>query len=348
MSTSRTTTQTTSDIGSIPITGGTGNPPPAPTRPTMPSASDKERELEEQLRRDWEQLQRFKEKRKAEEKAKRKAEEEAARRVAEEKKQWEEVAAQAASAKKREEEAADQRRRAAAAGTHQGPSPSEATTSVTQVEVEIPRLVKKGKGRLRNEASGGDPDDGDDGGEDDDDDEERAPCEWCVNKRIPCLEQVGKRSTVICKPCHDAKVKCSYSGRPVQSKREGGPSGEGLAVMESQMAQGPADVRSLREATTRTNQYLHQILRKQEEMNGRLIAIETRLSMAGSATPGLSRTASEKPRLLKRKRIEEETEEEEKEEEEEEKEDEEEVEGEAPAPKKVGATASEKGKERAE
>ncbi|KAJ3808936.1 hypothetical protein F5876DRAFT_78238 [Lentinula aff. lateritia] len=46
-------------------------------------------------------------------------------------------------------------------------------------------------------------------------------------------------------------------------KKEGGPSGEWLAVLESQMAQGLADVRSLREATTRTNQYLWQILRRQ-------------------------------------------------------------------------------------
>ncbi|KAJ3859411.1 hypothetical protein EV359DRAFT_86435, partial [Lentinula novae-zelandiae] len=67
MSSSRTTTQTTSDIGSIPVTGGTGNPPLAPTCPITPSASDEERELEEQLRRDRERLQCLKEKRKAEE-----------------------------------------------------------------------------------------------------------------------------------------------------------------------------------------------------------------------------------------------------------------------------------------
>ncbi|KAJ3803808.1 hypothetical protein F5876DRAFT_84377 [Lentinula aff. lateritia] len=141
---------------------------------------------------------------------------------------------------------------------------------------------------IMNEASGGDPDDGND-----EEDEERAPCERCYSKRIPCLEQV---------------------------RRDGGPSGKRMAVMESQMAQGLANVRSLQEARTQTNQYLHQILRRQEEMNGRLIAIETRLSMAGPATPGPSRTASEKPRLLKRRRVEEETEDEEKEEEEEEEE----------------------------
>ncbi|KAJ3858669.1 hypothetical protein EV359DRAFT_87389 [Lentinula novae-zelandiae] len=102
-----------------------------------------------------------------------------------------------------------------------------------------------------------------------------------------------------------------------------------MAVMESQMAQGLAD-----------------ILRRQEEMNGRLIAIETRLSMAGPATAGPSRTASEKPRLLKRRRVEEETEDEEKEEggEEEGQGERNEEEG-GPALKQAG---SEKGKEREE
>ncbi|KAJ3846207.1 hypothetical protein EV368DRAFT_89404 [Lentinula lateritia] len=86
MSTSRTTMQTTPNIGSIPVTAGHGNQPPAPTRPTTPSASDEERELEEQLERNRERLQKLKEKRKAEEAAKKKAEEEAARQAAEEKK----------------------------------------------------------------------------------------------------------------------------------------------------------------------------------------------------------------------------------------------------------------------
>ncbi|KAJ3858578.1 hypothetical protein EV359DRAFT_87519 [Lentinula novae-zelandiae] len=169
MSTSRTTTQTTSNIGSILITGGTDNQTPAPICPPMPK-------------------------------------EEAARQAAEEEKQREEAAARPVAAA------------AAAVRSRQGPSPSEATTSAPRVEVEIPR----------NEASGGDPDDGGNGGDDEEDDveDERAPCERCYNKKIPCLEQV---------------------------RREGGPSGERLAVMESQMAQGLADVRSLREAMTRTS-----------------------------------------------------------------------------------------------
>ncbi|KAJ3871422.1 hypothetical protein F5051DRAFT_507571 [Lentinula edodes] len=139
----------------------------------MLSASDEERELEEQLRRDRERLQRFKEKRKAKEEAKRKAEEEAARRVAEEKKQREE----AARARRREEEAADQRRRAAAAAhTRWGPSPSGGRDS---------------PGGQKGEELIPERDDGDDGRDHDEEDEEWAPCKRCYNKRIPCLEQVG-------------------------------------------------------------------------------------------------------------------------------------------------------------
>ncbi|KAJ3804134.1 hypothetical protein F5876DRAFT_83713 [Lentinula aff. lateritia] len=135
----------------------------------------------------------------------------------------------------------------------------------------------------------------------------------------------------------------------VATRREGG-SGERLAVMESQLAQGLADVGSLREAMTRTNQYLRQILGRQDEVNGRLIAIETRLSMAGSVTPGPSRIVSVKPRVLKRRRVEEETEEEQEEQEEEEEEEKEkeggeDKEGDELAPKKA---RSEKGKEREE
>ncbi|KAJ3846109.1 hypothetical protein EV368DRAFT_89547 [Lentinula lateritia] len=166
MSASRTTTQTTSDIGSIPVTTGTGNQPPAPTRPPTPSVSDKERELKSQLVRNWERLQQLKEKRQAKEAARRKAEEEAAKRAAEEEKKKREAAARAIQARKLEEEAAEKRRWvvAAAARSRRGPSPGEATTSTRRVEVEIPRVVKKGKTPQRNEASGGDPDDGDDGG----------------------------------------------------------------------------------------------------------------------------------------------------------------------------------------
>ncbi|KAJ3804742.1 hypothetical protein F5876DRAFT_82657 [Lentinula aff. lateritia] len=255
---SRTTTQSITNIGSIPITGGTDNPPPAPTRPTTLSASEKEWELEEQLEHNRERLQKLKEKRKAEEAAKKKAEEEAARRVQKRKKAREEApiysrykaAARAVQVRRLEEEAAEKRRRvavAAAARGRQGPAPSEATTSQQRMEVEIPRLIKKGTGKQGAEAR--DPDDGDngsDGGDDEDDEDEKAPCERCRIKKIPCLQQEGKRTTVICKSCHDSKVRCSFSNQRVASKQREGGSGERLAVMESQLAQGLADVRSLR------------------------------------------------------------------------------------------------------
>ncbi|GAW08808.1 hypothetical protein LENED_010898 [Lentinula edodes] len=309
MSTSRTTTTTSTTIGSIPVTGRQPTPPAAPTRPSTPDPSDEERELELQLERTREKNRRRKEeKKKAEEEARRKAEEE---------KKRQEAAARAADARRIEEEAAEKRRKiaaAAAARNRRGPSPGEASTSARRVEVEIPRVVKKGKAPQRNEVSGRDPDDGDDGENDDEDDEERAPCERCFTKKIPCLEQVGKRSTVICKACHDAKVKCSYSGRPVQVKREGGPGGERMAVMESQLAQLMADNRALREATSRSHQYLRQLLRRQDEDHARLIAIDTRDAMRGAAVPGPSRSVSERPRNLKRRRIVENSEEEEEEE----------------------------------
>ncbi|KAJ3874512.1 hypothetical protein F5051DRAFT_443273 [Lentinula edodes] len=340
MSTSRTTTTTSTTVGSILVTGRHPTPPLAPTCPSTPDPSDEERELELQLERTRERNRKRKEeKKKAEEEAKRKAEEEKQRQ-------------KAANARKLEEEAAEKRRRiaaAAAARNRRGPSPGEASTSARRVEVEIPRVVKKGKGKQRVEASGGDPDDGGDGGDDDDeDDKERAPCERCQQKKIPCLEQVGKRSTVICKPCHDAKVKCSYSGRPVTVKREGGPSGEWMAVMESQLAQLLADNRALREATSRSHQYLRQLLRRQDEDHARLIAINTRDAMREPATLGPSRSVSDRLKNLKRRGVIENSEEEEEREKEEEKIVEEEKdgkgeeEGEAPAPKKAKTAAPEK------
>ncbi|KAJ3886204.1 hypothetical protein GG344DRAFT_81938 [Lentinula edodes] len=328
MSTSRTTTRTTTTVGSILVTGRHPTPPVAPTRPSTPDPSDEERELELHLERTRERNRRRKEeKKKAEEEARQKAEEERQKR---------EAAERATNARRLEEEAAEKRRKmAAAAARHRrGPSPGEASTSAHQVEVEIPRMIKKGKDKQRREVSGGDPDDGGDSGEDDDDDEERAPCEWCQMKKIPCLEQ----------------VKCSYSGRLVQVKWEGGPSGEHMAVMESQLAQLLADNRSLREATSRSHQYLRQLLRRQDEDHARLIAIDTRDAMREPATPGPSRLVSDRPRSLKRRRIVENSNEEEEEEkggekdgEGEEEVEEEEKEGEAPAPKKAKMAASEKG-----
>ncbi|KAJ3911144.1 hypothetical protein F5877DRAFT_86407 [Lentinula edodes] len=108
-----------------------------------------------------------------------------------------------------------------------------------------------------------DPDDGGDG-DDDDDKDDRAPCERCRTKKLSCQMQAGKRSSIICKPCHDAKVKCSYSGRPSTVKREGGgqPTGERLAVLESQVAQLLADNRQLRDGQVKANTYHRHFNRK--------------------------------------------------------------------------------------
>lgn len=104
---------------------------------------------------------------------------------------------------------------------------------------------------------GEDPDDGGDGDDDDDDDEEWAPCERCRSKKIPCQMQAGKRSLVICKPCHDAKVRCLYSGRSSTVKQEGGGnlSDECLVVLKSQVAQLLADNWQLRDGQVKANTY---------------------------------------------------------------------------------------------
>ncbi|KAJ3897435.1 hypothetical protein F5879DRAFT_27779 [Lentinula edodes] len=131
--------------------------------------------------------------------------------------------------------------------------------------------------------------------------------------------QAGKRSSIICKPCHDAKVRCSYLGRPTTSKQREGGSSERIAVMESQMAQSLADLRALREADSKTHQYLRQLLRRQEDDHARLIAMETRMAMMGmgeaTAMAGPSRRNTRQRRPLKRRRIVEESEEGEEEEE---------------------------------
>ncbi|KAJ3897211.1 hypothetical protein F5879DRAFT_996397 [Lentinula edodes] len=123
--------------------------------------------------------------------------------------------------------------------------------------------------------------------------------------------------------------------------------------MESQLAQLLADNRALREATSRSHQYLRQLLRRQDKDHARLIAIDTRDAMREPATLGLSRSVSGRPKNLKRRRVIENSEEEEEREKEEEKDgegedevEEEEEEGEAPAPKKARTAASEKGKEK--
>ncbi|KAJ3897906.1 hypothetical protein F5879DRAFT_995403 [Lentinula edodes] len=135
--------------------------------------------------------------------------------------------------KKAEEEAA----RCAAAEERQ--QQDEATTSTRRVEVEVPRLVKKGKALPRNEVSRGDPDDSKDGKDSDEDDEEKEPCEQCQAKRIPCLQQAGKRSSII------------------STNSEGGG-------LQRQMAQLLADSQILREGQIRANTYDCHMMKKLE------------------------------------------------------------------------------------
>ncbi|GAW07620.1 hypothetical protein LENED_009627 [Lentinula edodes] len=320
MTTSRIQTTT-----SNPSTAGPSRSRPVPPAdPVIPEEEGLEDEDEEEIiRRAQARVERVRA-RKAVAAAKKAAEEKAARAAAVRERAAQEARERAIWACQQEDKIAEQRRR--------------------------PPEVKGGP----LQPVGGDPNDGDD---DDDDEEDRAPCERCKTKKLPCQMQAGKRSSIICKPCHDAKVRCSYSGHPNTSKQREGGSGKRIAVLESQMAQSLADSQALREADSKTHQYLHQLLRRQEDDHARLIAMETRMAMmgmgGGPATAGTSRQSTERQHPLKRWRIVEESDEEE--EKEQGMEEEEEVEeeggemeveegGEGEAPAKT--VTSEKGKER--
>ncbi|KAJ3885708.1 hypothetical protein GG344DRAFT_82428 [Lentinula edodes] len=316
MSTSRT--QTTTTPASTAGPSGQRRQCPTPVRPAPFEDDDLDEDKEEVIRKAEEKVPRMKERKAAAAAAaKQKAEEEAAKRLAEE----ERVQALA-----REE----RRQRMAEA----------ATTRM----VEIRRVKGKGKGRVQDEAAGGDPDDGDDGEDDDDDD--RAPCERCRVKKISCQMQAGKRSSIICKPCHDTKVKCSYSGRLSTVKREGGsnPTGERLAVLESQVAQLLADNRQLRDDHVKANTYHQHFNRKLDW----LICHEEEENSTGVAGRGPSGVSKKRRRVVdsdEEEEMEKEKEEVEVEVEVVEIEEEGEEERDEPAPKKA---RSEKGKERAE
>ncbi|KAJ3879248.1 hypothetical protein F5051DRAFT_438984 [Lentinula edodes] len=267
--------------------------------------------------------------RKAAAAAKKKAEEEAARKAAEEAQRQKEAAAW---------ELEERRRVMAAAATtrsQRGSSPGETSASIRRPVVEIRQRKDKAKAKTKAQPVGEDPDDGGNGDDDDDDEDDRAPCERCRSKKISCQMQAGKRSSVICKPCHDAKVRCSYSGRPSMVKREGGgnPSNERLAVLESQVAQLLADNRQLRDGQVKANTY-------HRHMNRKLDWLVTEASRRRRTPPELPEAG---PSVLpkKRRRLADSDEEEEQGRVEEV----EEEEGGEPAPRKA---QSEKGKERAE
>ncbi|KAJ3884944.1 hypothetical protein GG344DRAFT_83312 [Lentinula edodes] len=227
---------------------------------------------------------------------------------------------------------------AATARSQRGTSPSEVSVSPWRPVVEIRRTKNKGKGKARAEPVGGDADDGDDG-----DDDDKEPCEQCRVKKISCQMQAGKRSSLICKPCHDAKIRCSYSGRPCTVKRERGsnPTGEHLAVLESQMAQLLADNRQLRDDNIKANSYHRHFNRKLDW----LIMDAARRRKSPPELPEAGPSGVSK----KRRRVVDSDEEEEREIEGEMEKDREEVkEGEegALAPKRAKAAPSEKGKEK--
>ncbi|KAJ3870535.1 hypothetical protein F5051DRAFT_447537 [Lentinula edodes] len=236
-------------------------PVPPPPPPPSDSATQEEDDLEDEdeddiIRKAQARVERVRA-RKAAEAARRKAEEEAARAAAEKKRKAQE---RAKRARQQEEEVVERRRLLAAAATARsqwGTSPSEVSASPRRPVVEIRRTKSKGKGKARAEPVGGDPDDGDEG-------DDKEPCERCRVKKISCQMQAGKRSSVICKPCHDVKVRCSYSGRPSTVKREGSsnPTGERLAVLESQVAQLLADNRQLRDGQVKANTYHQHMNRK--------------------------------------------------------------------------------------
>ncbi|KAJ3870479.1 hypothetical protein F5051DRAFT_447639 [Lentinula edodes] len=351
MTTSRTTTTTVSS------TAGPSRPRPAPPPPIDLTTHDEEgledEDEEEIIRRAQARVERVRA-RKAAAAAKKAAEEKAARAAAARKRAAQEAREQANRARQQEAEVLERRRllaEVATARSQRGTSPSEMSASPRRPVVEIRRkTASKEKGKAKAQPIGNDPNDGDNA----DDDEEREPCEQCKAKKIPCLEQAGKRSSVICKPCHDSKVRCSYSGRPYVVKKEGGasPSGERIAVLESQMAQVLADNRALREANSKSHQYLRQLLRRQEDDHARLISMDTRMGLLGMgegpATAGPSRRTAERRRPLKRRRIVEESGEEEEEEKEvEEKEKEVDKDGEGEEEEMAPTAAqSEKGKDK--
>ncbi|KAJ3884696.1 hypothetical protein GG344DRAFT_83627 [Lentinula edodes] len=244
-------------------------------------------------------------------KARKAAEEAAARKVAEEVEKKKKAAARcqaaqdarnwATRAQEQEDGVIERRRKLAAAATARsqgGTSTSKASVLLRRPVVEIPRV--KGKGKARAQPVGEDPDDGNDGDDDDDDEKDREPCKRCKAKKIPCLKQAGKQSSVICKPCHDSKVQCSYSGCQYTVKREGSasPSSERLAVLDNQMAQVLANNRVLQEANSKSHQYLHQLLRRQEDDHALLISMDTRMALMGMgegpAMAGPSRKTAER------------------------------------------------------
>ncbi|KAJ3931861.1 MAG: hypothetical protein NXY57DRAFT_961384 [Lentinula lateritia] len=249
MSTSHTQTTTSSSTAGP---SGFRQIPLTPAQPPSFEDEDLDEDKEEIIRKAEEKVQRMKERKAAAAAAAKQKAEEAARKAKEEER------AQAAAREEWRKRMAE----AATARSRRDTSTGEVSSSPHRPIVEIRKNRGKGKERVPTEAAGGDPNDG--GDEEDDNEDDRAPCERCRTKKISCQMQAGKRSSIICKPCHDAKVRCSYSGRPLIVKKEVGanPTGERLAVLESQVAQLLADNQQLRDGQVKANTYHRHFNRK--------------------------------------------------------------------------------------
>ncbi|KAJ3897691.1 hypothetical protein F5879DRAFT_995662 [Lentinula edodes] len=200
MSTSRTQTTTTSSSATA-----------GPSRLGTPIDEDEDKILREALAR----VERVKARKAAEEAAARKVTEEAekkrkaAQAAAARRQAARDARDQAVLARGQEDKIVEWRRKLAEAMTARsqgGTSTGEVSASPRRLVVEMSRLKNKGKGKAKAQDIDEDPDDSNDGNDDDDDEEDREPCERCRLKKIPCLKQAGKRSSVICKPCHDSKL----------------------------------------------------------------------------------------------------------------------------------------------
>ncbi|KAJ3852471.1 hypothetical protein EV368DRAFT_82494 [Lentinula lateritia] len=218
-----------------------------------------------------------------------------------------------------EEEVGEQWRlltEAAAARSQRATSPSKLSASPWRPVVEIRKEKGKGREKVQVQPVGGDPDSSDDGNKDGNERDKCAACERCKSKKIPCQMQAGKRSSIICKPW-------GYN-----------PTGERLAVLESQIAQLLANNVQLQEGQVKANTYYCHINRK---LNW-LMMDAARHRTLPPEMPEAGRLGLSK----KRRRVVDSNEEEEKAREKESEKDEEEV----PALKKARTAQSGKGKEK--
>ncbi|KAJ3886916.1 hypothetical protein GG344DRAFT_81252 [Lentinula edodes] len=223
MSASRTTTTTVASTG-----GPSRSHPTPPPSPPADSTVHKEEGLEDKdkdniIRRAQERVKKVRA-RKAAEAARKKAEEEAARVAAEKKKKAQEWAKRA---RQQREEVVERRRLLAAAATtrsQRGTSPSEMSASPWRAIVEIWRTMKsKGKGKARAE------------------------------KILGALRMMQGEKDLL-----------PDAGWPSTVKWEGGsnPTGEHLAVLESQVAQLLANNWQLRDGQVKANTYHRHFNRK--------------------------------------------------------------------------------------